>query len=281
MISGRLSELVVETRAPANAVETVRHGEDRSVVDETCAAFLRSFGGLALWITADDIEQVDGTDVAAWPARIGTAPTQATPGLRPVYDAQGLNGRPSVFFSSAGRALLTEQLLDAYTCTVGVVSHSEDTTGTAIRTIWEQTESWATQNGHTIGYNTNPGEGLTSVAYSGSGGGGANYLVGEDTELDGVDVCMIGSQDRLFTGPQGGFEVTVDGALEGRVAAAADISGSTYQPGAGSWIGSRNNGTSRALDGWIRELVVYNDWLATLPEKVLMTRALMFRSGLL
>ncbi len=52
----------------------------------------------AVW-WADDIAQADGSQVASWTDRINNISiTQATTGARPLYDVDGLNGKPAVSF---------------------------------------------------------------------------------------------------------------------------------------------------------------------------------------
>ena len=280
MISGRLSELLVETRAPANAVERVRYGEDERVVDETCAALIRSLGPITLWTTPEDIQQVPGTDVAVWPARIGTPPAQAVLALQPELEKYWSGDRMSVGFDALGEALPTGQLLDGETCTVAAVYSCEP--GAHLRVFWEQTQQYNGNNGYYFGSITNAASGKTIAPLAGAGGvGTSNYLVDGDMELSGTGPhCIVATHDRSLGAVRGSTMVS-DGVPTTVITleTTQDVAG-TFQPGTGSYMGSRNNGASRGMNGSFGEFVVYNRQLDA-DALVTLSRALMFRARLL
>jgi hypothetical protein len=65
----------------------------------------------AVW-WADDIAQADGSQVATWTDRVNNiSVTQATLSARPLYDANGLNGKPSVSFDGIDDFLTVNNLI--------------------------------------------------------------------------------------------------------------------------------------------------------------------------
>jgi hypothetical protein len=94
---GDLAEVIVYNRA---LTDSERQSVERYLI-EKYALGARAIAGLQLWLDAAQIANAaDGSTLAQWndSSGNGRTATQATVGMRPQYQAGGLNGRPAVAF---------------------------------------------------------------------------------------------------------------------------------------------------------------------------------------
>ncbi len=185
------------------------------------------------------------------------------------------NGR-CVAFDGVGEAMSTGQLL---TGTKGTVAATCKSTDDAIgaRVLWEQTQQYnSSNNGAIFGFASSGTP--TSGNYAGAGGSsGGDFKVGT-LELDGVETCTIATFNRDSTSFD--EEIYTNGAVD-TASQSADISVSgNFGAGSGSWIGSRNDGAARPLNGTVRELVVIDGLEASAAQVAAIDKALRFRAWL-
>lgn len=197
-------------------------------------------------------------DVADLDCLVNSTSTQATPGKRPDARAHSWEGDdgPAVHFDGVGEAMPVPQILTGETGTaISAVLSTDAAIGA--RVIWEQTQQYnSANNGAIFGFASSGTP--TSGIYSGAGGAaGGDFQVGTQ-EFDGVAVCFCSTFDRTSSGQD---EILyANGVLE-TASQNADIAVSgNFGAGSGSWIGARNDGAARPLNGLIRILIIYDDW---------------------
>jgi hypothetical protein len=228
-----------------------------------------------LWVDAADV-QSDG-NLASWPAKAGTAPTQATESKKPEGDRDGwaTDGGPAVKFDGVGECVQTstpdlngkQQYTIAATFKAG--------SNAAHRIVAEYNTNWAAANGCALQQANATGVVL------GSQGDGTNYRYstgGSDTSS--TEICAIITSDRGTSGSSMG-EAYVNGSnvSDFDATSGADPAGNF---GSSTWnIGSRNDGAARPLDGAIRELAIYSTGVWSAAAVGAVDTALRFRAGLL
>lgn len=229
---------------------------------------------LAAWADALDVP-ASPFDIATWPVKAGSDFTQATEAKKPSVGFWAADGRAAVAFDGLGEAMSTGQLLTGETGTVAATCKSTDG-AIGARVVWEQTELYnSAANGAIFGFASSGTP--TSGVYAGAGdSSGGDFKVGTQ-ELDGLETCIAATFNRASAS----FDETIYvNGMEETASQSADIAvEGNFGAGTGSWLGSRNDGAARPLNGTIRE-IVWIDRELTAMELALVTSALRARAGL-
>jgi hypothetical protein len=207
--------------------------------------------GAKLWLDATDITDPDGTDLAAWPSRAGTA-TQASASLKPRFTATGWDGGPCVLFDGVGEALATDvDLGDTPSVAVIAVIRRDATAGDGA--VFEYTVQYYNLGGVLLAVSNNR-------PLYGTGGTAATYRIATATVTEAKPAVIAAKFSRV-PDPD-----TAVGWLTGADGVTAEITafddsansgdGAGNYPTADSWIGSRNNGSAIPLNGAVRMLIV-------------------------
>ncbi len=229
----------------------------------------------SLWVDARDVTS-EG-NLAAWPAKVGTAPTQATESKKPAGDFDGwaADNGPAVGFDGVGECMQTTTPdLNGGTAYTIAATYKAGSNG-AHRIIAEFNTDWATTNGCALQQANSTGVVL------GSSGDGTNYRYstgGSDTSS--TEVCAVITSDRATSGAAMGMSyVNGSNVSDFDTTSGADPTGNFASS---TWhIGSRNDGAARPLDGTIRELVIYSTGLWSSASVESVDGALRFKAGLL
>ena len=229
-----------------------------------------------LWVEACDSASSSG-NIASWPAKVGTAPAQASESLK--FEAQSggwaIDGGPAIAADGVGECMqtATPDLNGQQKYTIAATYKAGS--NAAHRIIAEYNSDWATTNGCALQ------QANTTGVVLGSQGDGTNYRYstgGSDTSS--TEVCVIITSDRAVSGSSMG-EAYVDGSnvSDFNVTSGADPTGNF---GTSTWnIGSRNNGAARPLDGCIRELVIYVGGIWTAADVSEVDKALRYKANML
>ncbi len=228
----------------------------------------------SLWIDARDVTS-EG-NLATWPAKVGTSPTQATESKKPAGDSDGwaADNGPAVGFDGVGECMQTSMpnLNGMPTCTMAATYRAGN--NSAHRQIVEYNVDWVTTNGCGI-------QSSTGGLATGATGDGANYRYGSAVaDTSNTEQCLIASLDMSASATAMG-DVYVNGAKVSDLDTngGADPAGNF---GTSTWnIGSRNNGAARPLDGTIRELVIYAIGVWSAAQVASVDGALRFKARLL
>lgn len=226
-----------------------------------------------LWVDAADIAQPDGTDVETWPARHGTAPTQATPGKRPVIDRVA----GSLEFGGVDDAYLTAVDLDgAEGASVYVVARLDSTAATAV--LFEYSNRYDTQDALVCGVDS------SARFWTGMGPTGSrlSYRNSVRTVDAGEPQVFAARYDRSPSPDVLTQHVTDDGEVVENTVFGAEKLGNAVTPFGSypSWLGARNNGAERQLLGGMYEVLVVPAYVPDDAHRMIIY-ALAVKGGLL
>lgn len=232
----------------------------RDVASLTLASAVIGHDG-SLLVVARDAASAHGATVTTWTARTGTAPTQATAGKRPVYDARGGGG---LTFDGVDDALVLADSLSAGNACTAVVVYTPTASATAA-----MLEFGATY------YNTN-GIGLfrdaTGATITGTGSGtGGNYVQSTRLSPTGATCALALIADR-GTSPDSAQAVDHFGHIADAQVGVINTA-TNYAANAG-WIGARNDGASLPLAGRIHAAMVLRQALTVGQTCALVAAAL-------
>jgi hypothetical protein len=283
----RISNRSSARRAPhlmATRMTYRQRAHEQSVASaNTTVRGLAGARAITLWIDARDIAAMSG-DLPTWPSRVGTPPTQTTGSKQPEALPTGwsADGGPCVEFDGVGEAMSTGQLLNGTKATVAGVYYIN--AGAHLRVFWEQTQQYNGNNGYYFGSITNAASGKTIAPLAGAGGvGPSNYIVDGGVELSGTGPhCIIATHDRTL-GAVRGSTMNSDGVptTEITLETTQDVTGN-FQPGTGSYLGSRNNAVGgRFMNGAYREFVVFDDVAMNAAQKTKLASVLLYKAALL
>ena len=214
----------------------------RDVASLTLASAVIGHDG-SLLVVARDAASAHGATVTTWTARTGTAPTQATAGQRPVYDARGGGG---MTFDGVDDALVLADSLSAGNACTAVVVYTPTASATAALLEFGATY-----------YNTN-GIGLfrdaTGATITGTGSGtGGNYVQSTRLSPTGATCALALTGDR-GANPDSAQAVDHFGRITDAQNGVVNTA-TNYAANAG-WIGARNNGASLPFSGQIHRVLV-------------------------
>lgn len=210
-----------------------------------------SISGLFAWYAARlETGFNDGDAVATWTDRSGNGrnATQATGTKRPLYKTNIINGKPALLFDNSDDCLQTAAIDLTGTNGVTVYAVVSGITAGAVAMIAETSATAATNSGAWNLFR----QADNTIAASARGGSSSNFTT-TATVTTGATVITAVYDLSLTTN-----EVTV--WLNG-TSAGARGSNNNQTVNFGNFalnIGSRNNGASLPLNGYVAELLIYN-----------------------
>lgn len=231
-----------------------------------------SLYGCQLWADGRDITLADGASVETWPARIGTSPTQSTPGARPTFN-QALG---SVEFAGVDDALATAiDLSSTKGATVYIVARLDSTATTTV--LWEYSAQYDINDALVCGVDS------SARFWTGMGSGGAGLSYRNSTATAPTTKAVFAARYDRDTNPDTLTQHTVfDHVYAENTAFDSEKDGDkTNNFGAyDSWLGARNNGAGRWLNGGMYEALIVPSYVPDAVHKMIIY-ALGVKGGLL
>ena len=236
---------------------------------------IRSIGAesILLWADAKDITAADG-DLDSWVVRSGGEPDQTTESKKPNFNSTGWDpdGGPSVEFDGVGEALVSTDTVDLDSIDKVSVFCTLKIAGGALAHIWEYGAQFSLNSGFALGFDA------SDQPYVGIGDGGFNYLT-SNTARDGEAICLGGVADRSLVLADE-IALYINGIEETdftRGPGSGDM-GDNFAASQGSWIGSRNDGSSRPLNGGMREIIIIKESALSEQQAWLISSALNYKA---
>lgn len=236
----------------------------RDVASATLTSAVIAHNG-SLLAVARDAATTHGSTVQTWPARAGTAPTQATPAKRPAFSALGGGGL--TFDGIDDAIVLTAPLTSATACAAVVVyTPTAATTGVLL----EVGSLYYATNGIGLFFDATG----TIIAGTGTLALG-NYIQSTRTTPVSARGVLAMTADRA---PNPDTVLAVDGRGVVPDAQVGANNGTGAYGSSAGWVGARNNGASVPFSGRVHLAMVVKQGL-TLGQLCALTRAAMEASA--
>jgi len=259
-------ELSACNKGKLRVVEKFKGGAD---------GLIRSIGGgsISLWLDSKDINNADG-NLTSWSPKEGTEPSQPTEDKKPNFNSEGwIDNGPCVEFDNNGEALVTTTAIDLDGIDKCAVFATIKTGAIDAHTVvWEYGAQFSLNHGFILGFVAPSG-----VPLVGSGQSTVNYKTGNASRANET-FCFGGVVDRSRTKPDE-IDIYVNGVLEPSTLhpSSHDMVGN-FNGAQGSWIGARNDGADRPMDGLLREFIIIEGSALREQQAWLMSKALNYKA---